>query len=129
MANRKKSMYVWVAITIGLFLLMFFITQFSQLSKDSMIEKMVEDCNKNVPFSESFQKEINELGLNTQPIEKVSEQYCQCTLVEPFSSMNDEQMKQFIGSNTQERLELLGGQENINNRHFDCLKSIKANQS
>ncbi len=125
MASRKKTMYVWLGITAALFAVMYAITQFSQQSKEKITQSMLESCEKNMPFSEAWQNDMVVNKLDKMPVELVAKQYCNCTLGETFTGMNDQAIRQMTKATQQELIELLGGEKAMHERHLSCLKNIK----
>ncbi len=124
MANRKKTMYAWGFITCFLFVVMFIITQCTQLSKKDMIDKMVEDCSKNIPFSDPWQKSLAALGVDKQPIEDTAKRYCECTVAKPFAQMDDQAIKTFIQSTPEARIKQLGGKDAMLDLEKSCLQQL-----
>ncbi|MDO5685956.1 MAG: hypothetical protein Q4G42_00950 [Neisseria sp.] len=117
----KKStvlrLWLWAIVAVVLFFGL--LTQCS-MKKPEIINRVVADCSKNIPFSPVWQQDLVKYGIDPQQA-GLPEYYCQCVLGDAMQKLSDKEVSDLAQMSEAERLTKLGGAAAIQQRNDACL--------
>lgn len=120
---KIRTIRIWLWVIALMFAGFFFLSQCA-MTKPQFKAQVVESCIQNVPFAEKWQKDMKNLGLDTQNTEHIAD-YCVCMWQEPLDKLSAKQMESFGSLSPQEQLDLLGGAAAFEARDKQCLAGLK----
>lgn len=125
--KKAKTIRIWLWIIILLFVGMFFTMKYTIMGKTNIIGNLVENCIQNAPYGPSWEQDLAKNGYKGDT-KWVAEPYCKCVLLPVFEPMSETDIRQFSKLDADSRLEKMGGRTGLQQRHEQCLVSVKQQQ-
>ncbi|MDO4248795.1 MAG: hypothetical protein Q4C79_07535 [Neisseria sp.] len=120
---KIRTIRIWLWVVALLFAGFFFLSQCA-MSKPKAKAAIIESCMKNVPFTDKWQADLKQRGLERQS-EALVQDYCVCMWDAPLEKLTDKQIRSMSNIDAQAQLELLGGAQAFNRRDAQCIAGLK----
>lgn len=121
--HKRTKIFIALGVVIILSIGIYF-SSYISMTKEQAVDKFVEACSQNVPFTPEWQKKLETLGVSDTTEATLAKQYCHCFYTGLFDQMDDKQVIQYAKSDMAERENLLGGAQKINEKDQLCLKQL-----
>lgn len=118
--RKSTTIRLWLSF-IALIVLGFWFISRMALEHGALIEKINQDCAKNISYSSTWLPDLAKYNINPKD-EGLPEYYCQCVIGKPLSALSDQEMNAFIDMNADEKMAQLGGKQGMQERHHQCLE-------